>query len=233
MKTLIIVPCYNEQDNIAGLYNEICEKAPYDVLFINDCSTDKSEEILQRENIPHLALPLNLGIGGAVQTGYLFALRNGYDIAVQLDGDGQHDPAFVDELIAPIKQGSADLVIGSRFLNKAGFQSSTARRAGIKFFRGLILCLTGKKITDATSGFRAASRKAISLFVHFYARDYPEPESNTLALRNKLRIMEVPVVMRERQGGKSSIFGIKSVYYMFKVTLGILISLIKPRLKVE
>lgn len=227
------MPCYNESENIAALYAEIKEKTQYDVLFINDHSTDDSREILQREKIPHLSLPLNLGIGGTVQTGYRFALRHRYDIVVQLDGDGQHDPAFVESLVEPIVQGNADFVIGSRFLDKEGYQSSTMRRVGITFFKGLIKFLTGKTITDATSGFRACNRETMQLFSNYYAKDYPEPESNTLALRNKLRILEVPVIMRERQGGVSSISGLKSVYYMLKVTLGILISLIKPKAESE
>jgi hypothetical protein len=224
LKTIIIVPCYNEQDTIAGLYHEIREKTPYDVLVINDCSTDDSRAILQRDKIPHLDLPLNLGIGGAMQSGYRYALRNGYDIAVQVDGDGQHDPGQVALLVAEIEKGNADLVIGSRYIDKTGFQSSTIRRVGIRFFRVLIFCLSGKKITDATSGFRAAGRKAIHLFEKSYAVDYPEPESNMLAVKNKLRVREIPVTMRERMGGVSSINALKPVYYMLKVSLGIILS---------
>jgi len=224
MKTLIIVPCYNEQETIAVLYREICEKTPYDVIVVNDCSTDESRAILRKESIPHLDLPLNLGIGGAVQAGYRFALSNGYDIAVQLDGDGQHDPGQVEVIVAPIEKGEADLVIGSRYIDKVGFQSSAMRRAGIKFFKLLIYCLTGKRITDATSGFRAANYKTMKLFNKYYANDYPEPESNTLALKNKLRVCEVPVTMRERQGGESSIKALQPIYYMLKVSFGILIS---------
>ena len=224
MKTIIIVPCYNEQETIADLYREICEKTPYDVIVVNDCSTDDSRVIMRRENIPHLDLPLNLGIGGAVQTGYRYALLNDYDIAVQLDGDGQHDPGQVATIVAPLEQGNADLVIGSRYIDKTGFQSSAMRRAGIKFFRFLIFCLSGKHITDATSGFRAASKKTMRLFEKYYAVDYPEPESNMLALKNKLIVTEVPVTMRERQGGVSSIKSLQPLYYMLKVSLGIIIS---------
>jgi len=224
VKTIIIVPCYNEQETIADLYREICEKTPYDVIVVNDCSTDDSRVIMRRENIPHLDLPLNLGIGGAVQTGYRYALLNDYDIAVQLDGDGQHDPGQVATIVAPLEQGNADLVIGSRYIDKTGFQSSAMRRAGIKFFRFLIFCLSGKHITDATSGFRAASKKTMRLFEKYYAVDYPEPESNMLALKNKLIVTEVPVTMRERQGGVSSIKSLQPLYYMLKVSLGIIIS---------
>ena len=224
MKTLIIIPCYNEQETIASLCKEICDNAAYDIIVINDCSTDDSREILQQNNIPHLDLPLNLGIGGAVQTGYRYALVNGYDIAVQLDGDGQHDPGQAHLIVEPIEKGLADLTIGSRYINKSGFQSSAMRRAGIRFFRFLIFCLSGKHITDATSGFRAANRKTMQLFDKYYAMDYPEPESNMLALKNKLRVIEVPVTMRERQGGVSSIKALQPIYYMLKVSLGILIS---------
>ena len=224
MKTLIIVPCYNEQETIASLYLEICEKTPYDVIVVNDCSIDDSRDVLERENIPHLDLPLNLGIGGAVQTGYRYALSKGYDIAVQVDGDGQHDPGQIDLLVAPIESGEADLVIGSRYIGKIGFQSSVMRRVGIRFFKMLIYCLSGKVITDATSGFRAANRKTMKLFDVHYASDYPEPESNMLAIKNKLRVFEIPVTMRERQGGKSSIKALQPIYYMLKVSLGIIIS---------
>ena len=230
MKILIIIPCFNEQETIAEVYREICDKAPNDVLVINDQSIDESKSVLQRAGIPHLSLPLNLGIGGAVQTGYRYALRNGYDIAIQLDGDGQHDPGFIPGLVAPIESGEADLVIGSRFIDNSGFQSSTMRRVGIRFFKGLIFCLSGKRITDATSGFRAANREAMELFDRFYADDYPEPESTMLALRNRLRVKEVPVIMRERQGGVSSIRSLQPVYYMLKVSLGILISFFQPRI---
>jgi len=224
LKTILIIPCYNEQETIASLYNEIRKNTPYDVIVINDCSTDNSKEVLQQKAIPYLDLPLNLGIGGAVQAGYRYALYNGYDIAVQVDGDGQHDPAQVNVIVAPIESGDADLVIGSRFINKSGFQSSVMRRAGINFFKFLIFILSGKRITDATSGFRAANRKTMELFDTYYAMDYPEPESNMLAIKNKLRVNEVPVTMRERQGGESSIKALQPLYYMLKVSLGILIS---------
>jgi len=224
LKILVIVPCYNEQETIASLYHEICEKTPYDVIVVNDCSTDNSREILRKEKIPHLDLPLNLGIGGTVQAGYRYALHNDYDIAVQVDGDGQHDPGQISKIVTPIEQGDSDLVIGSRFINKSGFQSSTMRRAGINFFKFLIFCLSGKHITDATSGFRAANKKTMRIFDKYYAMDYPEPESNILALKNKLHVTEAAVTMRERQGGESSIKALQPIYYMLKVSLGIIIS---------
>lgn len=224
MKTLIIVPCHNEQETIANLYREINDNTDYDVIVINDYSTDNSRVILDKEGIPHLNLPINLGIGGAVQTGYRYALKNNYDIAVQLDGDGQHDPQWLKTLINPIIENKADLVIGSRYIEKTGFQSTALRRVGIRFFAMLIYCLSRKRITDPTSGFRAAGKRAMKLFESYYARDYPEPESNMLALKNKLRVHEVPVKMRERQGGTSSIRSLQPIYYMIKVSLGILLS---------
>jgi len=224
MRALVIVPCYNEQETIASLYREIREKTKYDVIIVNDCSTDDSRAVLLQEGIPFLDLPLNLGIGGAVQTGYRYALCKGYDITVQVDGDGQHDPGQIDLLIAPIEQEKADLVIGSRYIGKAGYQSSVMRRVGIRIFKILIYSLSGKVITDATSGFRAANRKTMQLFDTHYASDYPEPESNMLALKNKLKVCEIPVTMRERQGGKSSIKALQPIYYMLKVSLGIIIS---------
>jgi glycosyltransferase involved in cell wall biosynthesis len=221
---LIIVPCYNEQESIIDVYREVRDKTSFDVIVINDCSTDNSGAILNREKIPHIDLPINLGIGGTVQTGYRFALNNGYDIAVQLDGDGQHNPEQVEALIAPIIQERADLVIGSRYIGKTGFQSSAMRRVGIKFFKLLLYCLSGKQITDATSGFRAANKKAMRLFNTHYAKDYPEPESTMLAIKNKLSVCEIPATMRERKGGKSSIKALQPIYYMLKVSLGIIIS---------
>ena len=224
MKTLVIVPCYNEQETISDLYREVREKTSYDIIVINDCSTDESREVMQRENIPYIDLPLNLGIGGAVQTGYRYALDKGYDIGVQVDGDGQHDPGQIEALITPIVLGNADLAIGSRYIGKQGYQSSAIRRAGIKFFKVLIYCLSGKRITDATSGFRAANQKTMRIFDKIYASDYPEPESNMVALKNKLRVTEIPVTMRQRQGGESSIKALQPIYYMLKVSLSIIIS---------
>ena len=172
-------------------------------------------------------LPVNLGIGGAVQTGYLYAKREGYDIAVQVDGDGQHDPEFLTEMSKYIEEGKADMVIGSRFIDKEGFQSSGARRVGIKYFTMLIKLLTGKKITDPTSGLRMVNREIIEFFAEEYPKDYPEPESVVAILRRKKRVLEIPVIMRERSGGVSSISMKKSVYYMIKVSLAILIERIR------
>ena len=166
---------------------------------------------------------MNLGIGGAVQTGYKYAYENGYDVAVQVDGDGQHDPEFLSTMAEYLIEHRVDMVIGSRFIEKKGFQSSITRRMGIKFFSGLIKVLTGKTITDPTSGLRMIGRNVMEIFSQDYPRDYPEPESIVAVLRKNMKIEEIPVVMLERQGGVSSISPKKSIYYMVKVTLAILI----------
>ena len=164
-----------------------------------------------------------MGIGGGVQTGYMYAYRNGYDVAIQMDGDGQHPASELDKIIAPIKDGKADIVVGSRFVNKEGFQSSAIRRFGIKFLSSLIYLCTGKHILDVTSGYRSVNRKYIKIFSEEYAQDYPEPEALVTAAKKGAEIVEVPVMMKERQGGISSISAIKSIYYMVKVSLAIII----------
>jgi len=172
-------------------------------------------------------LPINLGIGGAVQTGYKYAVRNGYDMAVQVDGDGQHDPKFLEEMAEYLEKNNLDMVIGSRFIEKEGFQSSGLRRIGIRFFTRLIKLLTGEKITDPTSGLRMIGKDVLKIFAEDYPKDYPEPESVVSILRRKMKVAEIPVVMREREGGISSISMKKSVYYMVKVTLAIIIERIR------
>lgn len=186
MKKLIIIPAYNEQESIKKTVEDIMEKAPhFDYIVINDCSTDKTKEICETEEFNVIHLPVNLGIGGAVQTGYLYAARNGYDIAVQVDGDGQHDPQFLSKMADYMEAEHADMVIGSRFIDKEGFQSSGARRVGIKYFTMLIKLLTGTKITDPTSGLRMVNREIIEFFAEEYPKDYPEPESVVAILRRK------------------------------------------------
>ena len=228
MKKLIIIPAYNEQESIKKTVEDIMEKAPhFDYIVINDCSTDKTKEICETEEFNVIHLPVNLGIGGAVQTGYLYAARNGYDIAVQVDGDGQHVPQFLSKMADYMEAEHADMVIGSRFIDKEGFQSSGARRVGIKYFTMLIKLLTGTKITDPTSGLRMVNREIIEFFAEEYPKDYPEPESVVAILRRKKKVLEIPVIMRERSGGVSSISMKKSVYYMIKVSLAILIERIR------
>jgi glycosyltransferase involved in cell wall biosynthesis len=224
MHALIIIPAYNEEGNLSRLLTRIKQTCPgYDIIVINDCSSDRSSEICKDMGIEMISLPVNLGIGGAVQTGYKYAYCNNYNIAVQVDGDGQHDPQYISLLVSGLEKGS-NLCIGSRFINREGFQSTPARRIGIKYFSNLIKIFTGCTITDPTSGFRACDRKTIKMFAREYPGDYPEPETIVNAKKSKLTISEVPVVMSRREEGKSSITGIRSIYYMIKVSLAIIIA---------
>lgn len=223
MKKLIIIPAYNEGACIEATVQDIRKQAPdCDYVIINDCSTDNTREICEKNQFNTVNLPVNLGIGGAVQTGYKYALEHGYDLALQVDGDGQHNPGFLHEMESYLTTHNADMVIGSRFIKKEGFQSSRLRRIGIVYFTWLIKLCTGKTITDPTSGFRMVGKKAIRLFADCYPKDYPEPESIVMALNRNCKIEEIPVIMRERQGGVSSITVMKSVHYMIKVTFAIL-----------
>lgn len=228
MKKLVIIPAYNESASIKKTVEEIEKKAnEFDYIIINDCSTDDTKKICEKNNFNVINLPINLGIGGAVQTGYRYAYEQGYDIAVQVDGDGQHDPAFLNKMAEYLTEKNINMVIGSRFIEKQGFQSSGTRRIGIKYFTCLIRLLTGKVITDPTSGLRMIDREVIELFAEDYPKDYPEPESVVAILRRKKKVDEIPVVMRERGGGVSSISIKKSIYYMIKVTLAIFIEVIR------
>ncbi len=224
MKILVIIPAYNEAENIVNTVNTLTTTCPFvDYVIINDCSRDNTAEICKEYGFNFISLPINLGIGGGMQTGYKYAVENGYDIAIQFDGDGQHNAEYIKDLIKPIEDGEADLVIGSRFINKEGFQTSFMRRFGINVLGG-VLRLCGKvKITDATSGFRAASKPVIEFFSNYYAQDYPEPEAIIATSVSGFKVKEVPVIMNERTAGVSSINTFKSMYYMIKVTLAILI----------
>lgn len=222
MRVLIVIPAYNEEANIVSVVDMV-KRAGYDYVVINDGSKDSTAEICRKEGINFVDLKLNLGIGGAVQTGHKYALEHGYDVDVQIDGDGQHDIAYLPKLLEQIESG-ADLAIGSRFLEETeGFQSTALRRLGINWLNWCIRRVCGLRITDATSGFRASGRKAIELFAHDYPIDYPEPEAIVLAHNKGLVVKEEPVVMRARQGGTSSINLWKGAYYMVKVTLAVLI----------
>lgn len=223
-KCLIIIPAYNEAENIENVVNNLITNYPqYDYVIINDGSRDNTEKICLQNHYEVLNLPINLGIGGAVQTGYCYARDNDYDMAVQIDGDGQHDVAFLEGMMKLIEDGQADVVIGSRFVEKEGFQSSRLRRTGISFLSGLARVLTGVKVKDITSGYRLVNRRFIHIFAQDYPSDYPEPEAVVIAAVHGGRIAEYPVVMRERENGESSITFKRSVYYMIKVTLAMLI----------
>lgn len=224
-KILVIIPCYNEQANILRTVAELRAVYPKaDCLVVNDCSTDQSAALLRENGIPFLDLPVNLGIGGAVQSGYRYACAHGYDIAVQLDGDGQHDPAYLPAVIGPVAAGELDMCIGSRFVEKEGFQTSFMRRVGIRFLSAMIFLLCGRRVLDVTSGFRATGAELTAYFAGHYAIDYPEPEAVLAASLSGFSVGEAPVRMRERQGGVSSISAWRSVYYMVKVSLSLIIA---------
>lgn len=228
LRKLIIIPAYNEEENIEKTVESILkDSSGFDYVIINDCSTDRTKEICEQKGYNIVNLPINLGIGGAVQTGYKYAVRNNYDMAVQVDGDGQHDPVFLEKMAEYLEEHNLDMVIGSRFIEKQGFQSSGLRRIGIRFFTWLIKLLTGATITDPTSGLRMIGSKVLQIFAEDYPKDYPEPETVVTIIRRKMKVEEIPVIMREREGGVSSISMKKSVYYMIKVTLAIIIERIR------
>ena len=230
MKVILIIPAYNEEENILKVYNKINEynsknEFNLDYVVINDGSKDNTLKILRENNINHINLIHNLGIGGAVQTGYKYAYENNYDIAVQFDGDGQHDISYVEKICRPIIEGEADMCIGTRYLDKreSKFQSTFMRRLGKNIISVMINICCKKRITDPTSGFRAANKKIIEMFANNYPTEYPEPESTVAVLLNGYKVKELPVSMNERVGGKSSISVWKSVDYMFKVSMAVII----------
>ena len=230
-KILLIIPAYNEEKCILNTYNKIINynkshDINFDVIVINDGSTDNTTSILEENHIPHINLIHNLGIGGAVQTGYKYAFYNNYDIAIQFDGDGQHDINYIESIISPIINDNCDMVIGSRFIDKksSSFKSSMARRFGIKIISFFIKVVTLKKIYDTTSGFRAINKRLIKYFSNNYPVEYPEPVSTVSILKKGYKIKEIPVSMNERENGKSSIHSWKKIYYMINVILSILVA---------
>lgn len=228
MKKLVIIPAFNEEGNLEKTIRDISEHAPgFDYVIINDCSTDDTLDICRRHGYSYLNLPVNLGIGGAVQTGYRYAYYHGYDIAVQFDGDGQHSADYLDKLVSHMQETDSDMVIGSRFIEKEGFQSSGIRRVGICYFTALIKLLTGAHITDPTSGMRMVNRRILKKFTEDYPKDYPEPESVVTILSEGYKVTEVPVVMHEREEGVSSISPANGIYYMIKVSIAIVIARMK------
>lgn len=222
--TLIIIPAYNEADNIEYVVDNIVKNYPqYDYVIINDGSKDTTREVCRARGYSYINLSINLGIGGAIQTGYKYARDMGYEYAVQIDGDGQHDIAYLEEMLDVLAKETADIVIGSRFITKDGFQSSGTRRVGIKLLSGLIFICTGKKVRDVTSGYRLVNKRFIDIYADNYPTDYPEPEAIVEGVMYGGKIIEHPVVMKERHSGDSSINLSKSVYYMIKVSLAILV----------
>jgi glycosyltransferase involved in cell wall biosynthesis len=232
MKTLLVVLAWNEAENLPPLIRELQRLYPEcDVLVVNDGSTDRSGEVATACGVRVANLPFNLGIGIAEATGFLYAEQNGYDRVVRLDGDGQHPPAEISTLLHALENSRVDMLIGSRFLCAGGFRSSRLRRLGIYWLAFLNTILIHQRITDSTSGFRAYQQQAFKFLAHHNPSDYPEPESIILMARNGFSIREVPVVMRERQEGKSSISGLQTIYYMVKTTLALLITAIRQPIR--
>jgi glycosyltransferase involved in cell wall biosynthesis len=232
-RRLAIVPAYDEEGSVGAVVDEIrAADAGFEILVVDDGSRDATALVARAHGAEVVSLPFNLGIGGAVQTGYRYARNHGFDLAVQVDGDGQHDPADLAALVAPILAGEADLAVGSRFADGAGgYRPSLARRLGIALFARAISRITGQRLTDTTSGFRAANARAIALFADDYPHDYPEVETTVMVVKERLRLVEVPVTMRDRSTGSSSITAPRAVYYMAKVLVALFVGLFRaPRL---
>jgi glycosyltransferase involved in cell wall biosynthesis len=228
MKILVIIPAYNEEKSLPGVIHDLRENISLaDILVVNDGSKDRTEMVARDLGVTVLGLPFNLGIGGAMQTGYRYAERNGYDVALQFDGDGQHVATEVNVLLDGLQQGKADIVVGSRFLKPGEYRPSFFRMLGIRIFSLVLSTILRMRVTDTTSGFRVANRSVIEFFARSYPEDYPEVESLVLLHRAGMTIVEVPVVMRDRTGGRSSITPIRSAYYMIKVLLAVFIDLLK------
>ncbi len=229
VRTIAIVPARNESAAIGAVVDGIRAFDPsFDVVVVDDGSSDGTAEAAARHGAAVVSLPFNLGIGGAVQTGFQYALARGYDRAVRLDGDGQHDPGEIAKLLVPLERDEADIVTGSRFAfesGEAGHRPALARRVGIAFFAKLVSLLTRQRVTDTTSGFQALNHHGIELFARDYPNDYPEVEATVLVHKHRLRLMEVPVRMRDREHGQSSITFVRSIYYMLKVTLALLVAM--------
>jgi glycosyltransferase involved in cell wall biosynthesis len=228
MKILVIVPAYNEEFSIVGVIRDLNDNfSRGDIVVINDGSRDNTSRNAKDLGVTVIDLPYNLGIGGAIQTGFLYALVNGYDAAIQFDGDGQHLADEIPKILDPHLQTGADIVVGSRFLSETGFTSSMQRRIGSKVLSFIISSLVGKRITDTTSGFRVYGKRAIERFSSVYPEDYPEVETLFIAHKMGLAIEEVPAEIRSRAVGKSSITFTEAVYYMIKVVLAISVDLLK------
>jgi glycosyltransferase involved in cell wall biosynthesis len=215
---LIIIPAFNEEQSILQTVSLLKQSTQYDYIVVNDGSTDQTQSILQNEDIESITLPINLGIGGAMQTGYKYAKRHGYEYAIQLDADGQHNPSDLDSLVTTIQDTGADMVIGSRFFEKTNYRGAVSRRAGIFYFYALLKLISGISITDPTSGYRIINKRVIDLFSKDYPVDYPEVEVLAKLAKKGYKLQEVKVEMNNRQNGTSSITNVKAFYYMVKVT---------------
>jgi glycosyltransferase involved in cell wall biosynthesis len=230
LRRVAVVPALNEAENIGRVIDELRAFDPgLEVVVVDDGSLDGTAHAAAAKGARVLRLPFNLGIGGAVQTGFRFAFENDFDLAVRVDGDGQHDPAQLGRVLAPVLDGQADIVVGSRFaaMGPNGYRSSRTRRVGIRLLAWVVSRIVGQRVTDTTSGFQALNREGIALFARDYPHDYPEVEATVMVFRHRLRLIEVPVEMRERGGGRSSITAIRSIYYMVKVLLAIFVGLFR------
>jgi len=234
LKILIITPAYNEEESINEVLNEIEKNAPFaDILVVDDASSDRTAEISMEHDVKVIRLPINLGIGGAVQTGFKYARLNNYDIAVQIDADMQHDPSYVSLLIKPLIEEKADIVIGSRYLSSNPIEVPWIRNIGIKYFSWLTSKIIGYRITDCSSGFRAINKRTIKFFSENYPVDFPDAEALILAHKAGLRILEVPIKFRKRKRGNSSLRFPKLMYYPIKETFAILMILTRRLKKIE
>jgi glycosyltransferase involved in cell wall biosynthesis len=229
MRRVAIVPAFDEEQSVGRVIDELrAFDAELDVVVVDDGSHDGTAAVARARGVRVLRLPFNLGIGGAVQTGFRYAFEHDYDIAVRLDGDGQHDPSQLPLILGPVLAGEADIAVGSRFAETGqGYRSSRSRRVGIRLLAWVVSRIVRRRVTDTTSGFQALNRKAIALFARDYPHDYPEVEATVMVFRHRLRAVEVPVSMRERGGGRSSITAIRAVYYMVKVLLALFVGLFR------
>jgi glycosyltransferase involved in cell wall biosynthesis len=231
LRRIAIVPAYNEERNIGRVLDELrAFDAELEVVVVSDGSIDGTAEVAEAHGAHVIRLPFNLGIGGAVQTGFRYAHENGYDLVVRVDGDAQHDPAELDRVLAPVLAGEADIVVGSRFVGVSGYRSSATRRIGIRVLASVVSAIARQKVTDPTSGFQALNRRAIALFAADYPHDYPEVEGMVMTIKHRLRLREVGVTMRVREHGRSSIGAAASVYYMAKVLLALFVGLFRRRI---
>ena len=231
LRRVAIVPARNEQESVGGVIDEIRAFDPgLEVVVIDDGSTDRTAEVAAARGARVVRLPFNLGIGGAVQTGFRYALEHGFELAVRLDGDGQHDPRELAALLEPVLADEADIAVGSRFAGgRESYRVPLARRVGIRLFARVVSLLVRQRVTDTTSGFQALNRRAIRLFAADYPHDYPEVEATVLLFKHRLRLVEVPVTMRERAAGRSSITALRSIYYMVKVLLAIFVAIFRRK----
>jgi glycosyltransferase involved in cell wall biosynthesis len=228
VKKVAIIPALDEVGAIGGVIDEVrAFDSTFDVLVVDDGSRDRTAEVAAAHGAHVVRLPFNLGIGGSVQTGFRFAAQRGYDLAARIDGDGQHDPSELALLLPPVLAGEADICVGSRFAGAEGYRSSRTRRVGIRILARTVTLLTGQRVTDTTSGFQVLNRKAIELFAADYPHDYPEVEAAVMLHKHRLRLVEVPVRMREREHGSSSITALRSIYYMAKVLLAVLVGVFR------